>query len=616
MWRDAILHHFLPIHTRNDLLTQPLGSWYSVPRGWQWFSDPLSNSVFHCPKEGPISLFCQQPRTHNTRMPTYRLSQDHAYTTQQSIPITALPTTIRGNAQVVVHTGTCTVLPKSVESRTHPWSGLCITPPLDMAALITGIQQGTAIAVTDGSFKNQLGTAGFTIQPNLTDDTAQDSFIMVNQTPGDPMDMDAYRAELGGIFGIIDLANHLCTSFSLTSGHITVGCDCSSALTNITSKYPPGPQRPHHDLLSGIRYLLKISPLTWTFHHVRGHQDDHIEYHMLDRWARLNVDMDQLAKLYWDTLVATNPPVQPFHLEPPLGQWTIWHDTYRLPCWTTSRAQRIYYRKPTVKYWSKRLHCADPLQDLDWPSTALALRRTATHQRLWVPKWLCSTLPIGKNLVRWGQPAILLACPRCGEEENHRFHVMRCLHPEATAIRETHLENLYKFLDTTTTEPGIKLGIVSLLTATISDTPWIIPEILSDPARNAANSQLHVGVHSVLDGFLSPIWAQAQQLHYESLGRRSTGTQWMSQIIRQIWQIAWDLWVHRRSILESTEAHTLPAIHMALNDSIDAAYHLYRSHPSPAPSLARWFARPPSLLHHESIDWKTRWLEMVDAIPP
>ena len=89
---------------------------------------------------------------------------------------------------------------------------------------------GTAIAVTDGSFKNTLGTAAFTLQPDLDMRSDTHAYVMVNQTPGAPQDMDAYRAELGGIFGIIDLANQLCQEHHILSGAITVGCDCASIL--------------------------------------------------------------------------------------------------------------------------------------------------------------------------------------------------------------------------------------------------------------------------------------------------------------------------------------------------------------------------------------------------
>ena len=516
---------------------------------------------------------------------------------------------------MVRHTGTCnTHHTHSAFPPTHPWSGLQIQAPSDLSYLLQGIRAGTAIAVTDGSFKDSLGTAAFTLQPaDLDTDSDAQAYVMVNQTPGAPQDMDAYRAELGGIFGIVDLANQLCQENLITTGYITVGCDCASALTNITRSGHLTLQRPHHDMLSGIRYLLSISPVTWTFHHVRGHQDDHASYSQLDRWARLNVDMDALAKLYWTTLTAQDTSPIPFSLRPFPGQWSIWHNDYRLPCWTTKRAQTLYYSTPSEVFWTRRLHVEHVFRDLDWSSAALALRRSVIQHRLWIPKWLCSTLPIGKNLVRWRQPEHMLACPRCGEDEHHTHHVIQCLHVTASAIRISHLEAFSQHLDTAITEPDIKAGLTSLMQSVCSSSPWVPPSTTSVLVQRAFQDQLTVGTDHVLDGLLSPTWARAQQEYLISLGRRTTGTQWMSRIIRRIWQIAWELWVHRRQVLESTNAATLPSTHISLNTEINLAFQTFLSISNPSPSLTRWFARGPTPLYKESIDWKTRWLEMVHS---
>ncbi len=248
--------------------------------------------------------------------------------------------------------------------------------------------------------------------------------------------------------------------------------------------------------------------------------------------------MDLLAKMYWETLTSRHPPPASFHLTPFPGQWSIWFHQYRLPCWTPHRAQQLYYRRSTELFWTKRLHCANTYTSLDWSASALALRRLAIHQRLWIPKWLCSTLPIGKNLVRWGKPASMLQCPRCGEDELHRYHVLQCLQPDACAIREKGLTDISDFLDTSHTAPDLKAGLKSLLASAMSGEPWQPPADVSASAMLTFQTQLVLGTKHVLDGFISPSWAATQKVYYESLGRRTTGTQWSSQVTRRIWQIA------------------------------------------------------------------------------
>ena len=60
--------------------------------------------------------------------------------------------------------------------------------------------------------------------------------------------------------------------------------------------------------------MLASSPIKWTCHHVAGHQDDD-GIKVLDRWAKLNIEMDSLVKVYWNDMVdqhqAVNSPIEP-----------------------------------------------------------------------------------------------------------------------------------------------------------------------------------------------------------------------------------------------------------------------------------------------------------------
>jgi hypothetical protein len=616
MWRDALIKCFLPVNSISNRLLLPLGAWLLPPALWQWYYSPDLNLLYRLSLDHTaFSVFRPTITRRRTRQTFFQ--QDHTTPSLPNLPTCALPTTVFGTARQLQHTGISSFLPHPPTVPTpHAWShGTVIQAPTNLHLLIMGIVNHTAIALTDGSYKDGLGTAGLILLSDV-DENQNDAFILANQTPGDPVDMDAYRSELAGLFGIIHLTHELCNSFPITNGgSITIGCDCLSAINNITSKFEPNPQRPHHDLLSGIRHLITTSTIRIHLRHVRGHQDAHFPYHMLDKWSQLNVDMDTLAKAHWEVLHHRPATTRPFHLPAAHGQWSIWHGEYRFPCWTLPRAQSVYHRAASTNFWNKRLDNPTALQSFDWPGSSLALRLSPTHQRLWIPKWICSTLPIGKNLVRWGQPPLMLACPRCGQDESHLHHVITCPHPGAAGIRALNLEKIEAYLDTSATEPDLKAGFLSLLESLFLNEPWQPPPT-SDPGVYATfQEQQRLGCHHVLDGFLSPTWAFTQQQFYLSLERRNTGLRWSSRLVRMIWQIAWDLWLHRRRIKESTESHYLPAIHENLNSAIDSAFTSFRT--TNDPSLARWFSRSPQILHSESIDWKTRWLEMVTpAVPP
>ncbi len=58
------------------------------------------------------------------------------------------------------------------------------------------------------------------------------------------------------------------------------------------------PRHSRYDLTMAIRTLVWKSPIKQTISHLKGHQDED-PYRVLDRWAKLNVQVDILVKAYW-----------------------------------------------------------------------------------------------------------------------------------------------------------------------------------------------------------------------------------------------------------------------------------------------------------------------------
>jgi len=173
-----------------------------------------------------------------------------------------------------------------------------------MDSLVDAIRLGNAICVTDGSYKNDMGTAAFAIYPALHPDA--EVFTSVNHTPGFPSDLNAYRAELGGLYGSIATGNLLAASYHLPSGSITLDCDCLSTIHNILKPTDPPPKTASYDLLMGIRQLFRDTTQTWHFRHVAGHQDAHQAYASLDRWEQINVISPNWTAISWSKLQSNN----------------------------------------------------------------------------------------------------------------------------------------------------------------------------------------------------------------------------------------------------------------------------------------------------------------------
>ena len=165
-----------------------------------------------------------------------------------------------------------------------------------------GVRQAVlegAVAMTDGSFKEGHATAAWGIKKDPKDEgyVARDTAV----SSGHPGIQSAYRSELTGILALIRAVHTSCGSITSGRGRVEVGCDCLSAITIITQEWEPKPTATlQGDLVYSIRRAIRHSNISWTFRHVRGHQDDGAGLAELDGWARMNIDMDAAAKEAWD----------------------------------------------------------------------------------------------------------------------------------------------------------------------------------------------------------------------------------------------------------------------------------------------------------------------------
>jgi hypothetical protein len=163
------------------------------------------------------------------------------------------------------------------------WLQPSISIPSDNCyALAEAIQQGTCIAVLDGSFKYARGTASIVIKGQ--DDRFRLRCDVI--VSGEECVQSAYRSKLTGIMTAVNLIDLICVYFKIKTGAVTIVCDGNSALERIfgiPSTYNFGK---HFDLIIPTQQLLKHTTISWRKHHVLGHQVGD----SLDRFALLNCE--------------------------------------------------------------------------------------------------------------------------------------------------------------------------------------------------------------------------------------------------------------------------------------------------------------------------------------
>jgi hypothetical protein len=131
---------------------------------------------------------------------------------------------------------------------------------------------------------------------------------------------------------------------------IELGCDCESGITAIFEHEYDTPKQPHHDLIHETQRKLGNSRITWRYRHVSGHQDKHISYGLLDMWGQLNVEMDSLAKAYWNE---THDIVSNFYPTSTFG-WSIWTGEQKLLTWNRKSLYNHTQATNILSHWSQR----------------------------------------------------------------------------------------------------------------------------------------------------------------------------------------------------------------------------------------------------------------------
>ena len=85
------------------------------------------------------------------------------------------------------------------DSEEGKWALRDVLATDDIDEIIADITNGTAIGVSDGSFKDQFGTASWVIE-NARGTQRITGNVLI---PGHHTDHSAYRSEIGGLYGLV-----------------------------------------------------------------------------------------------------------------------------------------------------------------------------------------------------------------------------------------------------------------------------------------------------------------------------------------------------------------------------------------------------------------------------
>jgi hypothetical protein len=158
---------------------------------------------------------------------------------------------------------------------------------------------------------------------------------------------------------------------------------------------------------------------------------------------------------------------------------------------------------------------------------------------------------VGKFMARWKQRETS-DCPRCGEFED-AAHVWRCRGSGADQIWLQSLDSLQVWMNKHDTDPDLATLLIDMLLAGRTESQFLgnVPYGLN----LLAIRQSELGEQALLEGRLSFEWEACQQVYLTFIKSRRTGKRWVVQLIKRLWDIAWDLWERRNGILHEKSNH-------------------------------------------------------------
>jgi hypothetical protein len=266
--------------------------------------------------------------------------------------------------------------------------------------IANAFQNGTAVAVSDGSLKHAFGTAAFVLEGANHDHRING----VNQVPGPIKEGDSYRCELSGIYSVILLGDTIAKVHEVADGSATIACDNESSLLIFEPDYIPDPSAESFDLIQAIWSILQTTPIRWSTVHVRGHQDKH-GLAGLSRLELLNVEMDNAAKRHWAHLCPLhddNPIPSPIHHTIHREAWSLWNGTQKF---SRPNRRNIYaaIKDPVTTMFWIRHHRIPPASAplIDWDSSAAGMKSMTKTSCTWVTKHASEECGVGITLVKW-----------------------------------------------------------------------------------------------------------------------------------------------------------------------------------------------------------------------
>ena len=616
LWRQAIRRTFefqgsVKAHLHSS-------RWAShPPRKFHWYFNTNMNYLFKRSNDSKWQLY--RPCIRRGRQPRHQVYRATS-TVFNSLPAGSTPTTvtplaphrvqIMGQAQVSVppqqpaHQSILTYAQ-------HQYPQLCwvlqsITGLENIEHIVQSIRRGNCAMISDGSFhpvSHQASSAW-----TLGNEALHRRISGHSRCVGHKTTHSAYRGELSGLYGGLFTIKILCEYFHLNEGRLIIGCDGQGALHKVQTSATLSST--HFDYVSAIQNLIRDIPLSLQFLHVKGHLDKVLDMHQMSTVEKMNMLVDIVAREYNETPYDESTMAHK-SLYKEYGPIKLQDNDTSMKI--TSNLRTTLYdeltKHPAKEYWMRKLNIPPNTNtQIAWSSLANASTSLSSAKRAEIIKWNSDFCGTAKNLKRWGEQKHS-SCPTCGVSEETTTHILKCPHPSSSRQWERSLSNLKDWMLLRKTAPDITNVIIENLRSWRDDRPPVLYNGHLPHLSEAQSLQSIIGWEPFLRGFPAKAWSSSQHCHYQHLNSKQTGQRWLTELIKKMWAISWDMWRFRNGVLHSQSTDTPTNLTFLITSSI--LRELNHGHRLLPPNCAYLFASDASTILKATINSKKLWLATV-----
>ena len=570
LWKKALDKCFLSNGTNENerRLATPLGNWLINPSThWLWYFQPTTGYLFK--RDGTEYQRYETPRLprQNSTVAVY-----HNVETLQARPSDTFPACItqrQAGGIIFVSHSTLTTAPPSAgaipirpqnlaQAKTQlpasdSWAVEELSSTDDGASLATLLPSNQVIAVSDGSYEDGLSCSAFIITTKSAKGELMNPAISGrNCIPGNVTDQNSYRAELGGIMGVVVSLGILCNLHNITAGQVEIGLDGKEAMNQVFAPWDPKPDAPSYDMILDIRRKIKLLPLTLSGRHIEGHQDDpnkknYKPFKHIDRWGKLNILMDKRAKKLLRQRAGHKYPNIPFGQE----HLVVKFKGRKLAQIDTKYLYTQIYGKETQEYWATRHSIPrHRLECIHWDAQDKAFRRLPLGKKRWLMKHLTGQCGVGRTLVR-RKYQDHDNCPLCNNPDETTSHVVLCKDYRAKTKFGLLMGELSTWMEESYTHQGMSRAIIQRLGEWHAGrTPQPIQG--NRALQRTIREQDEIGWENFLNGRPTRRFAEYQHRHFQDIGKDNYGSIWLSKFITQAYDITFQMWQHRNEVKHNT----------------------------------------------------------------